>query len=81
MISMTVELTGGRSIEVASIGTRGRRRRDCQLRPCAGLFARRGAGRRARPFACPMEALEDAKRRSPFIANLFCRFSDYLLPR
>ena len=26
-----------------------------------------------------MEALEEAKRRSPFIANLFCRFSDYLL--
>jgi DNA-binding transcriptional regulator YhcF (GntR family) len=26
-----------------------------------------------------MEALEDAKKRSPFIGNLFCRFSDYLL--
>src|SRR5918912_985319 len=26
-----------------------------------------------------MQALEDAKRRSSFIANLFCRFSDYLL--
>ena len=26
-----------------------------------------------------MKALEDAKQRSPFIANLFCRFSDYLL--
>jgi CRP-like cAMP-binding protein len=26
-----------------------------------------------------MDALEDAKRRSPFIANLFCRFSDFLL--
>ena len=26
-----------------------------------------------------MEALEDAKNRSPFIANLFCRYSDYLL--
>jgi CRP-like cAMP-binding protein len=26
-----------------------------------------------------MDALEDAKNRSPFIANLFCRFSDYLL--
>lgn len=26
-----------------------------------------------------MEALEGAKKRSPFIANLFCRFSDYLL--
>ena len=26
-----------------------------------------------------MKALEEAKRRSPFISNLFCRFSDYLL--
>jgi CRP-like cAMP-binding protein len=26
-----------------------------------------------------MESLEDAKRRSTFIGNLFCRFSDYLL--
>ena len=26
-----------------------------------------------------MEALEDAKSRSRFIANLFCRYSDYLL--
>ena len=26
-----------------------------------------------------MEALEEAKKRSPFIANLFCRYSDYLL--
>ena len=26
-----------------------------------------------------MRALEEAKSRSPFIANLFCRFSDYLL--
>jgi DNA-binding transcriptional regulator YhcF (GntR family) len=26
-----------------------------------------------------MEALEDAKNRSGFIANIFCRFSDYLL--
>ena len=27
----------------------------------------------------PMEALEEAKERSGFIANIFCRFSDYLL--
>jgi CRP-like cAMP-binding protein len=27
----------------------------------------------------PKGALEDAKRRSDFLANLFCRFSDYLL--
>ena len=26
-----------------------------------------------------MQSLEDAKRKSPFIANLFCRYSDYLL--
>jgi DNA-binding transcriptional regulator YhcF (GntR family) len=26
-----------------------------------------------------MEVLEDAKGRSSFIANIFCRFSDYLL--
>ena len=26
-----------------------------------------------------MKALEDAKQASPFIGNLFCRFSDYLL--
>ena len=26
-----------------------------------------------------MAALEDAKSRSPFIGNLFCRYSDYLL--
>jgi DNA-binding MarR family transcriptional regulator len=26
-----------------------------------------------------MQALEDAKRRSDFIGNIFCRFSDYLL--
>jgi CRP-like cAMP-binding protein len=26
-----------------------------------------------------MDALENAKRESPFIGNLFCRYSDYLL--
>src|SRR5206468_3945034 len=30
-------------------------------------------------FRVPMTALEDAKSRSSFIANLFCRFSDFLL--
>jgi len=30
-------------------------------------------------YRVSMEALEDAKSRSPFISNLFCRFSDYLL--
>jgi DNA-binding transcriptional regulator YhcF (GntR family) len=30
-------------------------------------------------FRLPMTALEEAKTRSPFIENLFCRYSDYLL--
>ena len=30
-------------------------------------------------YRVPMKELEDAKSSSPFIANLFCRFSDYLL--
>jgi DNA-binding transcriptional regulator YhcF (GntR family) len=30
-------------------------------------------------YRVPMQALEDAKRRSAFIGNIFCRFSDYLL--
>src|SRR5436190_18826727 len=32
-----------------------------------------------RAFKVPMKVLEDGKQRSPFIANLFCRFSDFLL--
>jgi CRP-like cAMP-binding protein len=30
-------------------------------------------------FKVPMRVLEEAKSQSPFIAALFCRFSDYLL--
>ena len=32
-----------------------------------------------RAMRVPMTALEEAKGRSSFVANLFCRFSDYLL--
>jgi DNA-binding transcriptional regulator YhcF (GntR family) len=30
-------------------------------------------------FRVPMSAIEDAKNRSSFLANLFCRYSDFLL--
>ncbi len=30
-------------------------------------------------YRVPMKALEEAKRQSTFISNIFCRFSDYLL--
>jgi hypothetical protein len=78
MISMAVELTGGRSIEVALIGLRGAVGGiiSCGQAPAftRGLVLVGGPA-----FQVPMEALEDAKRRSAFIGNLFCRFSDYLL--
>ena len=78
MISMTVELSGGRSIEVASIGREGA---VGGIVSCghAPTFARALVLVEGPAFRVPMAALEDAKQRSNFIANLFCRFSDYLL--
>jgi len=77
-ISMGVELSDGRSIEVASIGREGA---VGGIVSCghAPAFSRAVALVGGSAFRVPMEALEDAKQRSPFIANIFCRFSDYLL--
>jgi CRP-like cAMP-binding protein len=78
MISMAVELSGGRTVEVASLGRRGAVGGiiSCGQAPA---FSRALVLVGGQAFRVPMTALEDAKRRSPFIANLFCRFSDYLL--
>jgi len=78
MISLSVELSGGRSIEVASIGLRGAVGGiiSCGQAPA---FARATVLVGGAAFRVPMQPLEDAKRRSTFIGNLFCRFSDYLL--
>jgi CRP-like cAMP-binding protein len=78
MISLSVELTGGRTIEVASIGFRGAVGGiiSCGQAP---TFARTTVLVGGTAYRVPMHALEDAKRRSNFIANIFCRFSDFLL--
>lgn len=78
MISMTVELNGGRTAEVASVGREGA---VGGIVSCghAPAFSRAEVLVPGPAFRVSMEALEDAKNRSPFIANLFCRFSDYLL--
>jgi CRP-like cAMP-binding protein len=78
IVSLVVELTGGRSIEVASIGKGGAVGGivSCGSAP---VFARAEVLVGGPAFSVPMDALEDAKNRSPFIANLFCRYSDYLL--
>jgi CRP-like cAMP-binding protein len=78
MISMTVELSGGRSAEVASIGREGA---VGGIVSCghAPAFSQARVLVPGPAFRVSLEALEDAKSRSPFISNLFCRFSDYLL--
>jgi CRP-like cAMP-binding protein len=78
MISMGVELTGGRSVEVASIGREGA---VGGIVSCghAPAFARADVLIGGAAFKVPMRPLEEAKRESQFISNLFCRFSDYLL--
>ena len=78
MISLSVQLNGGRSAEVASIGREGA---VGGIVSCghAPAYSRAEVLVPGPAFRVPMEALEDAKSRSPFIGNLFCRFSDYLL--
>lgn len=78
LISMGVELSGGRSAEVASVGREGA---VGGIVSCghAPVFAHATVLVPGPAFRVPIESLEDAKRRSTFIANIFCRFSDYLL--
>lgn len=78
LITLEVELSGGRAVEVAMIGLRGAVGGivSCGTAPA---FARARVLVGGMAYRVPMEALEAAKKRSPFIANLFCRFSDYLL--
>jgi CRP-like cAMP-binding protein len=78
MISMTVELSGARAAEVASVGREGA---VGGIVSCghAPAFSRARVLVPGPAFRVPMTALEEGKNRSPFIANLFCRYSDYLL--
>ena len=78
LLTMEVEISSGRTVEVAMIGLRGAVGGivSCGQAPA---FARARVLIGGSAFRVPMEALERAKTQSPFIANLFCRFSDYLL--
>lgn len=78
MVSLGVSLSGARSIEVASIGREGAIGGivSCGQAPA---FSRAEVLVGGPALEVPMEVLEAAKRRSEFISNLFCRYSDYLL--
>jgi predicted thioesterase len=77
-ISMTVELAGGRTVETALIGCRGA---VGGIISCghAPAFTKAIVLVGGPALRLPMGALENAKRESAFISNLFCRYSDYLL--
>ena len=78
MISLCLDLSDGRTIEVASIGQEGAVGGivSCGHAPAFGRAEVIVAGPALR---IPMPLLEEAKLRSGHIRNLFCRFSDYLL--
>ena len=78
MVSLVIDLEGGRSIEVASIGHEGAVGGivSCGSAPA---FARAQVIVSGPALRVPMAALQDAKIGSAHIHNLFCRFSDYLL--
>ncbi|MGI8706394.1 MAG: Crp/Fnr family transcriptional regulator [Sphingomicrobium sp.] len=78
IVSLVIDLPGGRSIEAASIGHEGA---VGGIVSCgnAPAFARAQVLVAGHALRVPMDSLEDAKMRSGHIRNLFCRFSDYLL--
>lgn len=78
MVSLVIELDHGGSIEVASIGREGAIGGivSCGHAPAFSQARVQVAGP---ALKVPMNVLEDAKHRSAFISNIFCRFSDYLL--
>ncbi|HUG46606.1 MAG TPA: Crp/Fnr family transcriptional regulator [Sphingomicrobium sp.] len=78
MVSLVVELSGGRSVEVASIGHEGAVGGivSCGKAPA---FSSAQVLVPGPALQMPVSALEDAKMRSGHIRNIFCRFADYLL--
>jgi CRP-like cAMP-binding protein len=78
MVSLVVELSDGRSVQVASIGREGA---VGGIVSCghAPAFAEARVIVAGPAMRVTMKVLEEAKSKSGFLANLFCRFSDYLL--
>lgn len=78
MVSLLVELAGGRTVEVASIGKEGAIGGiiSCAAAPAFthGIVSIAGPA-----LVMPMHALEQAKQASPHVKNLFCRYADFLL--
>lgn len=78
MVSLIVDLQGGRSVEVASIGKEGA---IGGIVSCghAPAYARAEVQIAGPALVVSLDALERAKNGSPFLHNLFCRYADFLL--
>lgn len=78
IISLIIDLAGGRSVEVASIGKEGA---VGGIVSCghAPAYARAKVQIAGPALSIALDALEKVKHDSPFLQNLFCRYSDYLL--
>lgn len=78
MISLILDLDEERSVEVASIGREGA---VGGIISCghAPAFSRAEVLIGGPALRIPLEALDQAKRRSDHIAHIFCRYSDLLL--
>ncbi|WP_344707840.1 Crp/Fnr family transcriptional regulator [Sphingomonas swuensis] len=78
IVSLQIEISGNRSVEVASIGMEGAVGGivSCGVVPAFAQTVVQLGGHAA---AVPMKVLEAAKLASPHIKNLFCRYADALL--
>lgn len=78
MVSLILDLDGSRTVEAASIGREGA---VGGIISCghAPAFAHARVQIAGPALRVQMPVLEDAKKRSAFLGNLFCRYSDFLL--
>ena len=78
MISLIVDMSDGRSIEVASIGNEGAVGGivSCGHSPA---FARAEVIVPGKAMRVPMKLIEQAKAQSGHLRNIFCRYADFLL--
>lgn len=78
LVALIIDLENGRSVQAASIGREGA---IGGIVSCgnAPAFSRAEVIVPGPAMRVSLEAVEAAKNHSPFIADLFCRYSDFLL--
>jgi CRP-like cAMP-binding protein len=80
IVSLIVELNSDRTVQVASVGREGA---VGGIISCgeAPAFSHAKVLISGSALKVSLDALQEAKQRNEFIANIFCRFADYLLSK